>query len=63
MVDFYHYLFYRASNYYKDEDFPVYSPVILISFFICMNYITVFDTVNYFGSSDISSDATIMQRV
>ena len=47
MVEFYHYLFYRASSYYKDKDFPVYSPVILISFIICLNYVTVFDTVYY----------------
>ena len=31
MVEFYHYLFYRASSYYKDKDFPVYSPVIQIT--------------------------------
>ena len=52
MVEFYHYLFYRASSYYKDKDFPVYSPVILISIIICLNYVTVFDTVNYFVYHD-----------
>ena len=37
MVEFYHYMFYKASNYYKDNDFPIYSPVMLMTFFLGFN--------------------------
>ena len=48
MVEFYHYMFYKASNYYKDNDFPIYSPVMLMTFFLGFNYMAVHDLINYF---------------
>ena len=36
----------------KEIDYPIYSAVIMIGFVICLNYITVFDTVNYFVYHD-----------
>ena len=56
MVEFYHYLFYKSYLWQvkvmKEIDYPIYSAVIMIGFVICLNYITVFDTVNYFVYHD-----------
>ena len=56
MVEFYHYLFYKSYLWQvkvmKEIDYPIYSAVIMICFVICLNYITVFDTVNYFVYHD-----------
>lgn len=54
MVEFYHYMFYKASNYYKDKDFPIYSPVMLMSFVMSLNYAIVYDVVSYFVYNDRS---------
>lgn len=48
MVEFYHYLFYRASNYYKDKNLPVYSPVILITFILSLNTSMIYESISYF---------------
>lgn len=52
MVEFYHYMFYKAYLWQvrkmKDVNIPVYSSVLAMSFVITLNYDIVYDVVNYF---------------
>lgn len=52
MVEFYHYMFYKAYLWQvrkvKNIDFPVYSSVLAMSFVMTLNYDIIYDVVNYF---------------